>query len=235
MKVPAVVCAVVLLAVTAGQAPARAEEFSADMVTVIGGSPMQGQIAVSGDKARMDIGGMVTITRIDQGVVWVVMPEAGTYMEVPLDSQHLAAVGAQTPEEMDREYLGSEMIDRRNVEKYRISYDLGDKGSSVLSWVIPESGIPVRIAAEDGSWSTEYRNIREGAVPASSFELPSGYQQLIMPANALEGMGGIGGLSGLKGLNPGAFAQQAAEPVDPAQMQEVLRGLAGQYDTSGEQ
>jgi hypothetical protein len=41
---------------------------------------------------------------------------------------------------------------------------------------------PVKMAAVDGSWTMEYKNINMGTQPDSLFELPSGYKKMTMPS-----------------------------------------------------
>ena len=35
---------------------------------------------------------------------------------------------------------------------------------------------------ENGEFSMEYKNIKEGNIPATVFEVPAGYQKMSMPA-----------------------------------------------------
>jgi hypothetical protein len=41
---------------------------------------------------------------------------------------------------------------------------------------------PVKMAAVDGSWTMEYKNIKLGSQPASLFELPPGYNKMAVPS-----------------------------------------------------
>ncbi|MCG8431982.1 MAG: DUF4412 domain-containing protein [Candidatus Omnitrophica bacterium] len=211
-----------------------AQDFSARMVARVAGQDMQGRIAVSQDRARMELGGMTTIVRTDLGVIWMLIPQQRMYMEMPLDAQHLAAVGADNPQELEREFLGMETVEGEEVEKYRILYDTGEQEAAIIAWIRPESEIPVKTVAEDGSWEMAYHDIREGPQPDRLFDVPSGYQMLVMPMNMLEGIGGLSGLGGLSGMTPdtgepaGGSGELSEEVL--SRVQELLQHLGHQED-----
>ena len=64
-------------------------EFSADMTITDGKEVTKGKIYVKPNKMRQEIisedGTAVTILRMDKKVAWTLMPDLGSYMEVPLD------------------------------------------------------------------------------------------------------------------------------------------------------
>ena len=57
------------------------------------------------------------------------------------------------------------------------------KKNSFMLWIANDLGLPVKTAAEDGSWSQEYKNIVIGPQPYELFEIPAGYQKFSMPMN----------------------------------------------------
>lgn len=161
---------------------ALALEFSADMVsTAKGGGSFSGKTFVSNDKVRMEAAGAITISRIDKGVTWVIVPEQNMFIEQPIDVSKVAGATDKVPGELERTSVGSEMVDGRAAEKYRVTYS--DKGVrvTVFQWIDKASGIPVKTEAEDGSWSVEYRNLNTGKQPDSLFEVPPQYAGMKVP------------------------------------------------------
>ena len=159
---------------------AWAFDFSADTVSTSQGQVSKGKIYVSNDKVRMDTPGASTITRMDKKVAWILMPDQNMYMEQPLSLENVAAA-EKVPGELSRTLVGLDTVDGKTVNKYRVTYTSSAGESSMLQWVDSAMNIPVKTAAEDGSWSVEYRNITMGAQPDSVFELPTGYKKFAMP------------------------------------------------------
>ena len=156
-------------------------DFSADVISTTQGLSFEGKIYVSNEKVRMDTAGTSTITRMDKRVAWILMPSQNMYMEQPLSLEDVAGTTEKVPGELSRTLIGPETINSRRVNKYRVLYTSKMGDSSMLQWVDPETNIPVKTAAEDGSWSVEYKNINAGAQPDSIFELPAGYKKFAMP------------------------------------------------------
>lgn len=157
-----------------------AQEFSADVITNTSGRLVQGKIVSVKGKARMEIEGAITIGRIDKGVAWVIMPAQKAYMEVPLENSSMLANHGKLPNEIERKLLGKETLDGKEVEKYKIVYEANGKQNTIFSWIMPGTDIPVKTEAEDGSWQTEYKNIKVGPQPDNMFEVPNGYQKISM-------------------------------------------------------
>ena len=155
-------------------------DFSADIVSTADGRQFSGRISVSGDKMRMDMPGATTITRMDKKVVWVVIPGQGIYMEQPFDSRNVAAVQEKIPGEVERVYLGEEMINDRIAKKYKVTYDAAGDRQAILQWIVAGIPVPVKVSGVDDSWSMEYKNINAGEQDRSNFELPSGCKKFSM-------------------------------------------------------
>jgi hypothetical protein len=58
----------------------------------------------------------------------------------------------------------------------------------VLTWIAKGLNIPIKTAAEDGSWSMEYKNIQAGKQPDSLFEVPEGFTKFSYNAPSLSNM-----------------------------------------------
>lgn len=161
---------------------ASALDFSADMVsTARGGGSFSGKMFVSGDKTRMEAAGAITITRIDKGVTWLIVPEQNMFIEQPLDVSRVAGATDKVPGEIERTPVGKDVIDGRAAEKYRVVYTEKGQRVTIFQWIDDATGVPIKTISEDGSWSVEYRNLNVGKQPDAIFEIPSQYAKSAMP------------------------------------------------------
>jgi outer membrane lipoprotein-sorting protein len=164
---------------------AGAAEFSAQMVTRgpdVGET--QGKVYVKGDKFRQEFGAgeetHISILRPDKQVVWMLMPAGKMYMEMPITPEHTGKMMPKPKDEARMKLLGIETVSGYEAEKYEVS-GKDDAGSKQYVWVVKKLGIPIKMTMADGSFSMEYRNIKEGGVSDSLFEVPGGYQKMAMP------------------------------------------------------
>ncbi|MDR3589991.1 MAG: DUF4412 domain-containing protein [Negativicutes bacterium] len=161
-------------------AVAAAEGFSADVVSYYGKETMQGRIFVAKDKMRFESAGTISITRLDKQVVWLLMPSEKMYMEQAIRLQNLVPTSEPLPGELERTLIGSETVNGYPANKYRIAIRLDHQKQSYLEWLAVDSGWPLRMAAEDGRWIQEYRNLKSGDPDVRLFEIPAGYQRFGM-------------------------------------------------------
>ncbi|MBI5598242.1 MAG: DUF4412 domain-containing protein [Deltaproteobacteria bacterium] len=173
---------------------AFAVDFSADMVsTTKKQGVFRGKIAVAGEKARMEAEGAISITRMDKKVVWVLMPAEKMYMEQPLRPENVVPSGEDKMQgEVERKSLGTETVEGEAARKYRVTYKAGGKKEEVFLWAAVRHGLPLKIAAIDGSWVVEYKNIKTGQQPDKLFEIPAGYKKFSFSMPSMPGMGGRG-------------------------------------------
>lgn len=157
---------------------ATAQDFSADMVSMTKGGVFTGKIYNAKEKTRMEMPQVITITRVDKNVTWILMPEQKMYMEQPLKPENIAALTDKMPGEVERKRLGIETVDGKKTEKYRIVYTVENKREAIFQWVDTDLGFPIKTAAEDGSWTTEFKNLKIGKQPDTLFEIPAGYQKM---------------------------------------------------------
>jgi hypothetical protein len=160
---------------------ALAAEFSAYMNNKAQGQPVQSKIYMKNDKVRIETKGeeAYSIVRIDKNVVWMVFPKGKTYMEmVPHERQ---VPGEKLKGEVSRKYVGSETVNGYPTKKYEVTVKDGEMSDKAHQWVSTDLNYPIKISAIDGSWSTEYKNIKMGSQPDSLFELPAGYEKMAMP------------------------------------------------------
>ena len=162
---------------------AWAVEFSADVVTTAQGRTMTSKMFVKGNKSRMEAQGQsgYTIVRGDKETVWLVNPGQKSYMEMKLDPSRKPRVDEKVQGEISRKLIGSETIDAHPAQKYEVTYTARGKTTKMYQWMATDIKFPVKMAAVDGSWITEYKNIKMGRQADDLFEVPGGYKKGEMP------------------------------------------------------
>lgn len=170
-----------------------AGDFSADMVSSSKEGSFSGKVYVSGDKSRMEMAEAVTISRKDKNVAWMIMPQEKMYMEQPLDTRTAAGTQEKIEGEVERTAEGKETVNSRAVTKYRVTYEAQGRRETVFQWIDEAERLPVKTAAVDGSWSTEFKNIKTGPQDQGLFEIPAGYKKMSFDMSGMEDMlGGMG-------------------------------------------
>ena len=177
-----VVVALVVGCVLGLAASASAFDFAADVVGQSEQGAMTGKMYAQGGNVRMEMAQAVTITRLDKKVVWILMPSEQMYMEQPLNPRDAVMSGAARSDEAQRQSLGPDTVDGKPTEKFQVTYAYEGTSSSVYEWIEPSLGMPIKVAAVDGSWWMEYRNVTTGPQDAALFEVPGGYQKFAMPS-----------------------------------------------------
>jgi hypothetical protein len=121
------------------------------------------------------------------------MPSDKLYMEQPFDARMATNTKEKMDGELERRAEGNEMISGRNATKYRVTFEANGRRESVFQWIDESIHMPVKTAAIDGSWSSEFKNINTGPQDPALFELPDGYNKmsLNMPdmSGAMEAIG----------------------------------------------
>jgi hypothetical protein len=160
--------------------PAMAIEFSADMfIQPKDEEPLKGKIYVKGDKVRQEMTEegevQIMIIRPDKKVTWMIIPEDKTYLEMPYQAEDKTFEEWTAEKESKAKLLGEETVSGLQSRKYESIED----GEKTYFWISKKFPFPVKV--EDAEVTMEYRNIKEGSVPDSLFELPSGYEKMTMP------------------------------------------------------
>jgi len=165
-----------------------AAEFSADMINKAGGQTMQSKIYMKDNKIRMETKEEKTysIVRMDKKIMWVIMPEEKSYMEM-ISDQLQQVPGEKMKGEVGRKYLSSETVNGFPTKKYEVTIKNDEVSDKAYQWIATDLNFPIKMTALDGSWSTEYKNIKVGGQPDSLFEIPANYEKKAMPA--MPGMG----------------------------------------------
>jgi len=189
MKHIAMVTGIVLSMVLAVCINLWAIEFSADMITKSAGQTITGKMYMKDKKMRSETQGQpgYSIIRMDKNIVWFVMPDTKTYMEMAYDPSQQPAPTEKMHGEVSRKLVGKEKIDGHPTEKYLVTVKDMGKTNEMYQWIATDIKFPIKNAAVDGSYSVEYKNIKQSA-PDSLFELPAGYKKMTMPAMPKGGM-----------------------------------------------
>jgi hypothetical protein len=157
-----------------------AADFSADMVSTERGRSTSGKFYVSGDKSRVEMAEGIIISRMDKKIVWMLMPQQKMYIEQPLDLRSAAVTQEKVDGEIERKVVGKEKVNGRDTTKYLVTFESQKKRESVFQWIDEAAHIPVKTAAVDQSWSSEFKNIQAASQNKDLFEIPAGYQSMSM-------------------------------------------------------
>lgn len=185
-----------LFAVTAfGADPGTFKNYSADMETTTAQGSFTSKIFFKDTKMRMERNTQgrksINILRPDKKVIWMLMVESKTYMEIQLDmsKQDIQSKLHDPNIKTDKEFIANEVVDKHPTKKYHLTITTdGKKEKSGYIWEATDLGnFPVKYESEDKKMTTVWKNIKTGGVTDSVFELPAGYKKMDMPA-----MPGIG-------------------------------------------
>jgi outer membrane lipoprotein-sorting protein len=221
--------------VVAGQLPRPVVDYSADVVMAMshgsGGEPMTiaGKLYASGKKERRETTMMgrtsVIITRRDKKVSWILIPERKMYMEHQATAQEEDPYAAWEAAGVTLTKLGQETVNGVQATKYRADAAAKDGHTDTgLLWMTKEN-IPVRMEAqvpeEGGQVTIDYTHIKIGTQDAALFEVPPGYQKMVMPQ-----LGAMPGAPG-RGALPGHGSAPADRPTEE-QMRQIREQMQRQ-------
>ena len=206
------VAAVLVLGIAAGGVCVAAE-FSADEITKHPGQSSTEKIYVKGTKIRqektmMDGWKMISISRPDKKVLWMLDPARKTYSEHKFGAKDFGGKARMSNgdrltvthvKDMGvRKLVGKETVNGYACDKYSESFKDKKRGTMHV-WVAKKLNWPIKFDQKGGRFSMqrELKNIKEGGVKDSMFEIPKGYKK-----TTAEGMFG-GGHRGPHGMPPG--------------------------------
>ncbi len=157
-------------------------EFSASMLVKDDAKVMPGKIYVHDGKMRQEFldekGQTITIVRPDLKVVWVILPQQGSYMEIPLTKKLPGQFLQLPPQAVGKRPVGQERLNGYDTEKYEVSVPVGRGLEKQTYWVAAKLGLPIKMECRERQFSLEYQSIREEKVPDRRFALPPGLKKL---------------------------------------------------------
>ena len=192
----AVLFAVVMVAGVVGADQQMFRNYSADMETTTPQGTFASKILYKDTKIRMESENRgqssINIIRPDKKVMWMVMPEQKSYMEMSLDmSKQDVMSKLQDPNiKTEKEFIANETVDKHPAKKYHLTIMKdGRKEKSGYIWEAADlNNFPVKYESEDKNTSTVWKNIKTGGVSDEVFDAPAGYKKMNMP-----GMPDMGG------------------------------------------
>jgi Domain of unknown function (DUF4412) len=180
--------------------PEAKVEYAADSSMETAQGAMQGRVFHARGKERREMNAsgerMVTISRQDKKVMWMLMPEQKAYMEMALGSS--TDQGDISGWAFEQTVVGPEDLDGLKTTKSKVTAK-GPRGEKMGGfWWTTADGVTVKmdmLALEKGSKmriKMELKNLKVGKQDPALFEIPAGYSKMQMP-----GMGGMPGMPGL--------------------------------------
>lgn len=167
---------------------AGAVEFSAQMMVKDGDKAMPGKIYFQNGKMRQEFvdeeGRTITIVRPDKKVVWVIMPQERTYLEMPLKTRLPGQFIQIPPDAIGKRQVGMETVNGYVADRYEVTTKEGETGVMKQTvWVAKKLQVPIKMVTARRDFSIEYRNIREGGLAALLFEPPRGFVKTTSPTS----------------------------------------------------
>lgn len=164
--------------------------FTADMETTTVQGSFTSKMFLKDTKVRMESNtqgrNSINIIRPDKKVMWILMVDSKTYMELPLDTskRDIQSIFYDPNIKPDKEFIAKEVVDRHPTKKYHLTIIRdGKKERSGYIWEATDLGdFPVKYESEDKKTTTVWKNIKKGGVTDSVFELPAGYKKMDMSA-----------------------------------------------------
>ena len=160
-----------------------AKQYSANVATTTkSGNTLESKMYVDGGKLRSDaiVNGisMIVIFRPDLQKIYGLQVDRKAVTETPMEPGKYKKMMGPFGPEMKFEWVGSEAIVGVPCIKYKGT--LGE-GKVCFLWVDGAKQIPVKLAAEDGSYTVRWESYKPGPQDASLFEVPSGYEITTSP------------------------------------------------------
>jgi len=157
-------------------------EFSADQITRIDGHSRKVYMYYRDDRWRLEHHDLnpvnVTIVRKDKHVMWLLLSRMRHFKTVPYDPEQAPKVAEKLPGEVNREEIGTEMLDGHPTTLYQVTVWNAGRSDVYYQWLATDIHFPLRLARKDGGWVVEYRNVKLRPISDFLFELPVNFQPL---------------------------------------------------------
>ena len=161
------------------------KQYSAELIIMMkDGKTIRGTTNVDGDKMRSDMiqdgAETVSIIRVDQAKIYVLLSADKTAMALPFDADKFQGQMTSFGPQGKFELIGPEATDGVDCIKYKVTSD--KNGQVVDFWLDPVLKVPMRMEAEDHSFILKWRKYQVGPQDAALFEVPADYKVTEMPA-----------------------------------------------------
>jgi hypothetical protein len=151
--------------------------FTADTEMKAGGNTQTGKVAFGKGKMRMEmaLGENTMVTIFDYGAskMYSLLPPPMGCMEQAIEKDPKDPLYASMST-VEEESLGEETIDGHPTKKVRVTAEVEGESHSSLLWKAKDlKDLPIRIAAEDGSFEMNYKNVVLGEPDAKLLTPPA--------------------------------------------------------------
>ncbi len=171
--------------------PKAEVDYSGDMYITMEKGVMVQKVFNSGQKSRTEMRNSLAIVRKDKNVVWVLMPQSNSFMEIPMNQEHLPPT--ERPDISWKE-VGKETVNGYPATKYHFESD--KKGGTMEGFVwVTKEGIVVKYEGntehngKKTKMVSELKNLKIGKQDGALFEIPKGFKKSPMPSGM--GAGGM--------------------------------------------
>jgi hypothetical protein len=165
---------------------ASGAEFSATLISKVGGQEIPGKVFVKGLKVRNEVQAMgqsgIHITRPDKKVTYIILPQQKAYTEMPLTADLQKNMMTLTDKDKaNLKKIGEDTISGFVCDKYETTLSHQGRPLKFKIWIARDLGVPVKVISADGTFGMEYKDIKQEQVADSLFEPPSDFRKVQMP------------------------------------------------------
>jgi hypothetical protein len=159
----------------------QAAEFTAKWFIKADGVENSGKMYLKNGKERNEFPGGIIIRRPDKKVVWLISPKSKGYTEMSTNFpkqnvQIMPYTSEQVKAKMKK--IGTETVNGYECDKFEFK---SPSGKSQHFWIAKKLGVPIKMVAADGSFSSELTDIKPEKLDDALFELPPGYSKMQTP------------------------------------------------------
>ncbi len=176
----------VLCALVVFSSVALSAEFSADLIQKTAGMTTKGKVYIKGNKMRMEMetpaGKSINLMDIGTGLMQMLQPEQKMYFEMETPEAGVVKTDEALDKIADKKHVGTEKVNGYKCDKYEIIYH--DRSLGKMSqWFSKKLNYPIKIIynGPQGEMVVEYKNIKQGKVDSSLFEIHPGYEKMKIP------------------------------------------------------
>jgi len=112
----------------------------------------------------------------------MLQPEQKMYFEMQTPEAGIVKTDEVLDKIADKKHMGTEKVNGYKCDKYEIIYH--DRSLGKMSqWFSKKLNYPIKIIynGPQGEMVVEYKNIKQGKVDSSLFEIPPGYEKMKIP------------------------------------------------------
>jgi len=163
----------------------QSEPYSADLVTITGGRRSISKVYVGDSRLRTEATTgkvqIVTITRLDEKIVYVLLPVLKLFVEKPLVEEDGILAYVSDPN-AKREFVGTETVKDQSCDKYKMMV----RGQVFYVWINKSSHTPLMMFSPETKTQIEWTNVQVGPQPVELFKPPGDFQKFTTPPAVIE-------------------------------------------------